>query len=231
MSSWYVCMYVWNLFLLLTFHYMLINVDYTITYFLPIPSIVPQVLERDLSCSTSLSYRPVYQFYQLYLYQLSAATNSGSLLPFEYASIYSPNRTHLVGSLLAMVLSIFIAFRRFFVGCGLRDRFQPLPSHRLWLRIKNTAEAFLGKHGRLVAALGWLAIVVRFLLPAYLLRWGYHNLPLSIRFGETLEPVQEIKLRTWHAPAQPALLWTRYISWNKRWEMKRGGRKGIEPGT
>ena len=89
------------------------------------------VLERDLSCSTSLSYRPVSSFIQLYLYRLLAATNSGSLLPFWlYVDLTLPDRTHLVGSLLAIVLSIFIAFRRFFVGCGLRDRFQPLPSHR-----------------------------------------------------------------------------------------------------
>ena len=45
------------------------------------------VLERDLSCSTSLSYRPVSSFIQLYLYRLLAATNSGSLLPFDYTWI------------------------------------------------------------------------------------------------------------------------------------------------
>ena len=45
------------------------------------------VLERDLSCSTSLSYRPVSSFIQLYLYRLLAATNSGSLLPFYYTWI------------------------------------------------------------------------------------------------------------------------------------------------
>ena len=56
----------------------------------PISSLFPApclVLERDLSCSTSLSYRPVSSFIQLYLYRLLAATNSGSLLPFDYTWI------------------------------------------------------------------------------------------------------------------------------------------------
>ena len=106
-----------------------------------------------------------------------------------------PDRTHLVGSLLAIVLSIFIAFRRFFVGCGLRDRFQPLPSHRFC--------GFGLKHRRGLFG----ANMVAWWLP-----WGdcgshwcgsFFRLtycaeatdsPLSIRFGETLEPVSDENL-------------------------------------
>ena len=42
-----------------------------ISFLFPAPFLV---LERDLSCSTYLSYRPVSSLIQLYLYRLLAAT-------------------------------------------------------------------------------------------------------------------------------------------------------------
>lgn len=70
----------------------------------------------------------------------------------------------------------------------------PTVASILWLRIKTPPRPFWGKHGRLVTALEWLwQSLVWFLLPAYLLRWGY-RFPLSIRFGETLEPVSDENL-------------------------------------
>ena len=57
----YVCMYEICFYSCLLSYYMLINVDYTITYFLPIPSTV-LAMERDLSRSTSL-VPPRVEFY------------------------------------------------------------------------------------------------------------------------------------------------------------------------
>ena len=67
-------------------YYMLINVDYTITYFLPIPSTVPRTRARSELLNVSL-VPPRVEFYTALLYRLLAATNSGSLLPFDYTWI------------------------------------------------------------------------------------------------------------------------------------------------
>ena len=87
--AWTVCMYVcmksvFILAYLATICWLMWIIQSPTSSLFPAPCLV---LERDLSCSTSLSYRPVSSFIQLYLYRLLAATNSGSVLPFDYTWI------------------------------------------------------------------------------------------------------------------------------------------------
>ena len=58
----YVCMYEICFYSCLLSYYMLINVDYTITYFLPIPSTVPRTRARSELLNVSL-VPPRVEFY------------------------------------------------------------------------------------------------------------------------------------------------------------------------
>lgn len=60
--SMYVCMYEICFYSCLLSYYMLINVDYTITYFLPIPSTVPRTRARSELLNVSL-VPPRVEFY------------------------------------------------------------------------------------------------------------------------------------------------------------------------
>ena len=144
MDELYVCMYEICFYSCLLSYYMLINVDYTITYFLPIPSTVPRTRASILSCSTSLSYRPVSSFIQLYLYRLLAATNSGSLLSFDpYVDLVSQTRTHLVGSLVGhRSVDIYRVSSFFRWVWSVRPFSTPTVASILWLRIKTPPRPF-----------------------------------------------------------------------------------------
>ena len=61
-SAEYVCMYEICFYSCLLSYYMLINVDYTITYFLPIPSTVPRTRARSELLNVSL-VPPRVEFY------------------------------------------------------------------------------------------------------------------------------------------------------------------------
>ena len=62
MDELYVCMYEICFYSCLLSYYMLINVDYTITYFLPIPSTVPRTRARSELLNVSL-VPPRVEFY------------------------------------------------------------------------------------------------------------------------------------------------------------------------
>ena len=194
---------------------MLINVDYTITYFLPISPAPCLVLERDLVAqrlSRTAPCRVLYSSTCIDCWPLLTQENSLSPI-LTIRGSYSPRPNPLSGFPVGhRSVDIYRVSSFFRWVWSVRPFSTPTVASILWLRIKTPPRPFWGKHGRLVIALGWLwQSLVWFLLPAYLLRWGYRfPLEVSRLSAETLEPVSDLKkLGTWRA--QLSQLYCRHV--------------------
>ena len=135
-------------------YYMLINVDYTITYFLPIPSTVPRTRARSELLNVSLVPPPCRVLYSSTCIDCWPLLTQGVYSHLTIRGSYSPRPNPLsgfpVGHRSVDIYRISSFFRWMW---SVRPFSTPTVASILWLRIKTPPRPFWGKHGRLVTAL------------------------------------------------------------------------------